>query len=71
METESKPFKLGSWEAYLAMREGVLRLNQQHRTLLSNDLGAIAGLLFDIGSGRYDAPPRGEDAAAVLAWACC
>jgi len=48
--------KLGRWTEYLAMREGVLRLNQEHRDLLSNDLGAVAGLLFDIGSGRYVAP---------------
>jgi type II restriction enzyme len=60
--------KLGSWEAYLAMREGVLRLNQQHRELLSNDLGAVAGLLFDIGSERYVAPPRDDDACAKQAW---
>ena len=46
--------KLGSWSEYLAMREGILRLNEQHRSLFSNDLGAVAGLLFDIASGRYD-----------------
>jgi type II restriction enzyme len=60
--------KLGSWTEYLAMREGILRLNDQHRTQLSNDLGAIAGLLFDVGSGRYPAPPREDDAAARAAW---
>ena len=60
--------KLGSWDAYLAMREGVLRFNHQFRTLLSNDLGAIAGLLFEIGTGRYAAPPRGDNEAARLAW---
>lgn len=49
--------KLGSWEQFLAMRSGVLDLNDDHRDLLSNDLGAIGGLLFDIGSGRYPAPP--------------
>ena len=53
--------KLGSWEEYLAMREGILRLNDEHRQLLSNDLGAVAGLLFDIGSGRYEAPPATAD----------
>jgi type II restriction enzyme len=46
--------KLGSWSEYLAMREGILRLNEQHRSLFSNDLGAVAGLLFDIAGGRYD-----------------
>ena len=60
--------KLGRWNEYLAMREGVLRLNVEHRDVLSNDLGAIAGLLFDVGSGRYAAPPRAEDAAALVAW---
>lgn len=60
--------KLGSWEEYLAMREGVLRINAEHRAVLSNDLGAIAGLLFDVGSGRYAAPPREDDAGALAAW---
>lgn len=49
--------KLGRWNDYLAMRAGILALNTQHRESLSNDLGAIAGLLFDIGGGRYAAPP--------------
>lgn len=60
--------KLGKWTEYLAMREGILRLNETHRLQLSNDLGAIAGLLFDIGSKRYPAPPRDDDEAARLAW---
>ncbi|PMX74179.1 type II restriction endonuclease, partial [Pseudomonas sp. GW456-12-1-14-LB2] len=53
--------KLGSWPHFLAMRAGVLDLNEQFRDLLSNDLGAIGGLLFDIGSGRYPAPPRDDE----------
>ena len=60
--------KLGSWSEYLAMREGVLRINAEHRADLSNDFGAVAGLLFDVGSGRYPAPPLGDDAAALAAW---
>jgi type II restriction enzyme len=60
--------KLGRWDEYLAMRRGILELNAQLRALLSNDLGAVAGLLFDIGSGRYAPPPRGDDAAARRAW---
>jgi type II restriction enzyme len=60
--------KLGSWEEYLAMREGILRLNAEHRDLLSNDLGAIGGLLFDLGSGRYAPPPRDGDETARAAW---
>ncbi len=57
--------KLGSWDQYLAMRDGVLRLNASHRDLLSTDLGAIGGLLFDLGTGRY----RVESLADEAAWA--
>ncbi|MCK6485891.1 MAG: type II restriction endonuclease [Phycisphaerae bacterium] len=60
--------KLGKWDEYLAMRTGILRLNDEYRPLLSNDLGAVAGLLFDIGTGRYAPPPREDDAAAMAAW---
>lgn len=60
--------KLGRWEEYLAMRDGILRLNANHRGLLSNDLGAVAGMLFDIGSSRYPAPPRDDDEAGRAAW---
>lgn len=60
--------KLGRWDEYLAMRQGVLALNDKYRDLLSNDLGAIAGVLFDIGSGRYALPPRDGDAEAALRW---
>lgn len=60
--------RLGKWEDYLAMRDGFLRLTEQFRDLLSNDLGAAAGLAFDVGSGRWTAPPREGDAAAVSAW---
>ncbi len=60
--------KLGSWDEFLAMRDGILRINRDHRDLLSNDLGAIGGFLFDIGSGRYAAPPRADDATQLDAW---
>ena len=60
--------KLGRWDEYLAMRAGILALNARHRDNLSNDLGAIAGLLFDIGSKRYEAPPRTDDAQARASW---
>jgi type II restriction enzyme len=60
--------KLGRWDEYLAMRTGVLRLNAEHAALLSNDLGAVAGFLFDVGTGRYPLPPRDGDAAADEAW---
>lgn len=60
--------KLGSWDKYLAMRAGILRLNAEHRGALSVDLGALAGLLFDLGTGRYLAPPLEEDGSAQAAW---
>lgn len=44
--------KLGSWESYLEMREVIVRSNDEVRDHLSKDLGAFAGLLFEIGSGR-------------------
>lgn len=60
--------KLGRWDHYLSMREGAIRLNGEHRTRLSNDLGAIAGLMFDVGSGRYPAPPRPGDVGGMRSW---
>ena len=60
--------KLGRWDEYLAMRQGILGLNAKHRGQLSNDLGAVGGLLFDVGSGRYPAPPREDDTGARAAW---
>jgi len=60
--------KLGRWDEYLAMRQGIITLNSENRDLLSNDLGAVSGLLFDIGTGRYAAPPRSDDEKARAAW---
>ncbi|RTM14190.1 MAG: type II restriction endonuclease [Bradyrhizobiaceae bacterium] len=60
--------KLGRWDQYLAMRAGMLRLNQTYRDLLSNDLGAIAGFLFDVGIDRFSAPPVAEEGEARDAW---
>jgi len=59
--------KLGRWTEYLAMREGMLKLNGAYRPLLSNDLGAVAAFLFDVGSGRYPLPER-DGPASMLAW---
>lgn len=42
--------KLGSWQEYLNMRVRILHENEENKTLLSKDLGAIAGMLFEIGS---------------------
>jgi type II restriction enzyme len=62
--------KLGKWDEYLSMRDGVLAINHALQDLLSNDLGAIAGLMFDIGSGRFTAPPLPGDNTSVAraAW---
>ncbi|MFZ5635611.1 MAG: type II restriction endonuclease [Pseudomonadota bacterium] len=60
--------KLGRWDDYLAMRRGVHALNTRYRSLLSNDLGAAAGFLFDIGKGRLPLPPQAGDATARAAW---
>jgi len=44
--------KLGSWTEYLRMREIIIAKNNELKSELSNDLGAFAGLLFDIGEGK-------------------
>ena len=41
--------KLGSWQEYLKMREIIMDKNNELKNELSNDLGAISGLLFEIG----------------------
>ena len=60
--------KLGRWDDYLAMRSGIIRLNNESRNLLSNDFGAIAGLLFDLGSGRYSLPKDQNSEEARERW---
>lgn len=42
--------KLGSWSEYLRMREVIIQQNEKYKKLLSNDLGAFCGLLFEIGA---------------------
>lgn len=44
--------KLGSWSEYLKMREVILEANDQYKAELSLDLGAITGLLYEIGTQR-------------------
>ncbi len=44
--------KLGSWSEYLAMRLVMIDVNRKYRNLLSSDLGAFAGLLFEIGANK-------------------
>ncbi len=48
----SEKKKLGSWEHYLAMREMIMETNKELQPILSKDLGAISGLLFDVGIGK-------------------
>lgn len=44
--------KLGSWSEYLKLREVMIDSNNQYRSELSSDLGAVAGLLFEIGTQK-------------------
>ena len=44
--------KLGSWTEYLKIRETLMETNNNNKTELSNDLGAIAGLCFEIGTQK-------------------
>jgi type II restriction enzyme len=44
--------KLGSWSEYLKLREVLVSTNNQYRPELSSDFGAIAGLLFEIGTQK-------------------
>lgn len=55
--------KLGSWKEYLRMRELILQVNNKFRPHLSTDLGAIGGLLFDIGDMKILA--TGQQAIAT------
>jgi len=48
-ELFNEKIKLGSWSEYLRMREVILLKNKKYNRLLSNDLGAFSGLLFEIG----------------------
>lgn len=55
--------KLGSWEAYLEIRNVLIAENRRNKEILSKDLGAIAGLLFEIGTYRLIVEENAE-----LAW---
>ena len=44
--------KLGSWTEYLKIRETLIETNNKNKSELSNDLGAIAGLCFEIGTKK-------------------
>jgi type II restriction enzyme len=44
--------KLGSWSEYLKIREVLIDINKQYKNELSLDLGAISGLMFEIGTQK-------------------
>ncbi len=44
--------KLGCWRTYLAMREAIIDLNGRLAPELSKDLGAVSGLLYEVGVSR-------------------
>ena len=44
--------KLGSWSEYLKIREILIDVNKQYKNEFSLDLGAIAGLMFEIGTQK-------------------
>ncbi|MBI2050715.1 MAG: hypothetical protein HYT31_02825 [Parcubacteria group bacterium] len=44
--------KLGSWKEYLKMREIIIQKNNEFLRHFSNDLGAFAGFLFEIGANN-------------------
>jgi type II restriction enzyme len=44
--------KLGSWSEYLKIREVLIDVNKQYKNEFSLDLGAIAGLMFEIGTQK-------------------
>lgn len=44
--------KLGNWTEYLKIREVLIETNDKYKSELSNDLGAIAGLCFEIGKQK-------------------
>lgn len=44
--------KLGSWPEYLKMRAAIIEQNKRYKQYFSTDLGAFAGLLFEIGTGN-------------------
>ncbi len=56
--------KLGSWSEYLRMREVIVDKNHDCRALLSRDLGAFCGLLFDIGVKKIMTGGEGPLSAA-------
>jgi len=57
--------KLGSWTSYLEMRECIIKANEGLQPVLSKDLGAISGLLFEVGVGKITLDQNWEKALQV------
>ena len=56
--------KLGSWESYLEMRETITAANTV-LGILSKDLGAFSGMLFEIGVGRLGMVGDGSETLVI------
>lgn len=54
---------LGKWSAYLEMREVIITVNERLGSALSKDLGALSGLLFDVGVGKVPLNENWSEAA--------
>lgn len=52
--------KLGSWSEFLRMREVIIDKNSVYRSMLSKDLGAFTGFLFDVGVNKIMIGDEGE-----------
>ncbi len=48
----NEKIKLGKWKEYLLMRQGIISLNNRTKRKISTDLGAITGMLYDIGVAK-------------------
>jgi len=48
--------QLGNWKHYYCLREKIIEINNEFKSSLSTDLGAISGLFFEIGIGRLRLP---------------
>jgi len=57
--------KLGSWTAYLEMRKTIIKTNAALKPLLSTDLGAFSGLLFEIGVAKLPIESNWSQALAA------
>lgn len=44
--------KLGLWSHYLEIRQNIFAINKEIDAVLPEDLGAIFGLLYDVGIGK-------------------